>query len=162
MNHMRDDERLLDRLASELEPLVREPDPARVAAVRAHAADAARVRGVKANPWRRRLIVTCAAAALVLVGVSIGVIVADDMPRPVRRVAHGAGLPVDSPELVDAAPSCAGSGTRRVGDASEVRAADAEMVRLVKELDTDERADLEPVAHEVHLRAVEFLEQRSS
>ena len=51
MSDMRDDERLLDRLASELEPLVREPDPDRIAAVRAHAADAARASDV-ARPTR--------------------------------------------------------------------------------------------------------------
>jgi hypothetical protein len=159
MSGTRDDDRLLRRLASELESPAREPDPERVAAVRAHAADASPAPDPVVSPWRRRVIAACAAAAMLIVGVSIGVVVSDDLPPPVRRVAHGVGLPVDSQEFVDAHDELHRLGEAlAAGDTDEVRAADAEMVRLVNELDADERATLEPVAHEVHLRAVEFLE----
>jgi hypothetical protein len=156
-----DDERLLDRLGTELETPAREPPLDRVAAVRAHAAAQAPARPIPL--WRRRTAALVAAAALLLVGVTAGVLVSDDLPRPVRRVAHDVGLPVDSPEFVDAHQELHRLGEAlAAGDADEVRAADAAMVRLVKSLDDDERDELEPVAHEVHLRAVEFLEANES
>ena len=73
------------------------------------------------------------AAALLVVGMTVGVLVADDLPRPVRRVAHDIGLPVDSPAFVDAHEELHRLGEAlAAGDAAEVRAADAEMVRLVR------------------------------
>ena len=90
----------------------------------------------------------------------VGLVIADDMPRPVRAAAHAVGLPVDSNELVDAQAALDRLGRAlAVGDTDAVRTEDATMVRLVKSLDDDERARIEPVAHEVHLRAVQLLEE---
>ncbi len=97
-------------------------------------------------------------AAALVVGVLGGVILGDDLPRPLRAAAHAVGLPVDSPELVDARAELASLGRAlAAGDLEAIREADAQMVALVKGLDPDERARIEPVAHEVHLRAVEVL-----
>ncbi|HET9600606.1 MAG TPA: hypothetical protein VFP08_03415 [Acidimicrobiales bacterium] len=87
-----------------------------------------------------------------------GVLLADDLPRPVRGAAHAIGLPVESNELVDARAAQDRLGLALAGgDAEAAREADAEMVRLVKALNADERAKVEPVAHEVHLRALELI-----
>ena len=103
--------------------------------------------------------VTWAAAAAVAAAAFLaGLVIADDMPRPVRAAAHAVGLPVDSNELVDAQAALDRLGRAlAAGDTDAVRAEDATMVRLVKSLDDDERDRIEPVAHEVHLRAVQLL-----
>jgi hypothetical protein len=87
------------------------------------------------------------------------VLLAEDLPRPVREVAHAIGLPVDSTELVDGRNAVHDLGLAlAAGDAEAVAAADAEMLRRVDELSESERDEVVPVAHEVHLRAVAFLE----
>jgi hypothetical protein len=82
------------------------------------------------------------------------------MPDWMRATAHDVGLPIESPQLVEARAELERLGNALAqADRAEVAAADAEMVRLVKSLSAAERRKIEPVAHEVHLRAVEFLAQ---
>jgi hypothetical protein len=97
------------------------------------------------------------AAALIAASFTAGVLLSDDLPRPIRGAAHTIGLPVESNQLVDARAALDRLGQAlAAGDMAAAREADATMVRLVKALDADERAKVEPVAHEVHLRAVEL------
>ena len=106
----------------------------------------------------RAALAVLGVAAALLVGLVGGVVLGDDLPRPVRAAAHAIGLPVESPELVEARAELHALGRAlAAGDLQAIRVADAEMVALVRGLDADERARIEPVAHEVHLRAVEVL-----
>jgi len=71
------------------------------------------------------------------------------------------GLPIASPELVDAQSALHDLGVALANeDVDGVRSSDARMVELVGSLSEEEAAEVEPVAHEVHLRAEQFLEQR--
>jgi hypothetical protein len=157
------DDRVLELLAMALTPESRQPPLAGVAHVRALAgarAEAIEVR-TPLRPRRSRVVTWTAAAAVAAAAFLTGLAVADDMPRPVRGAAHAVGLPVDSNDLVDARASLDRLGRAlAAGNADAVQVEDAVMVRLVKRLDDDERAQIEPVAHEVHLRAVEFLRDR--
>ncbi|MBA3429860.1 MAG: hypothetical protein H0U16_00015 [Actinobacteria bacterium] len=101
-----------------------------------------------------------AAAALiaVLCAFGAGVLAGESLPTQIREVAHSAGLPVDSVELVQARAALHDLGvalSRK--DADAARQADEEMLGLVEQLDEDEQQEIVPVAHEVHLRAVRFL-----
>jgi hypothetical protein len=155
------DDRLLELLAVALAPGERRPPPARVEEVRALASSAAMPAPV---PLRRRtphLVTWAVAASVAAASFMAGLVVANDLPRPVRAMAHAVGLPVDSNELVDARAALDRLGQAlAAGDADAVRTEDATMVSLVRDLDDDERTRIEPVAHEVHLRAVEFLADR--
>ncbi len=151
------DDRLYELLGRALEPERLEPPRERVHEVRARA-EARRPRPVEArSPWRRRVLVA-AAAVLAFLG---GVVVGHDLPRPLRAVAHELGLPVDSPELLDARARMEELG-RALGreDVPAVIALDQEMVEIVNGLDQDEQDEIKPAAHEIHERAVAFLAQR--
>jgi hypothetical protein len=102
-----------------------------------------------------------AASALLLLTAFIGGAgVGNEMPDWARGPAYNLGLPVDSPRLVEARGELDRLGNALArGDRQEVAEADEQMVRLVKSLSDEERRKIEPVAHEVHLRAVEFLGQ---
>ncbi len=151
---MSDDE-LVQLLEEALDPTDREPSPERVARLRAEAA----VPVLRQSSRRRPVLAALGIAAAVLAAFLIGAVIGDaGLPRPLRAAAEAIGLPVDSPELVDARRELHRLGeSLAAGDPDAVAAADTEMVRLVKRLDDDERARIEPVAHEVHLRAVAFL-----
>ena len=152
------DDRLLDLLAHALDSGPVTPPPAAVAAVRLRATDGRRRAVTVRSRPPRRIFVGAAALASIVVAFALGLTLADNMPRPVREVAHGVGLPVDSPNLVDARQELQRLGRALAAcDLPAVGRADPEMVRLVKSLDQDERARVEPVAHEVHLRAVSSL-----
>lgn len=156
------DDRLLELLAGALDPGPVQPPPTGIAAVRLRADDGRRraaTRGARGpGASRRRVLVGAAALASVIAAFVLGLAVAENLPRPVREVAHGIGLPVDSPALVDARHELHRLGQALAAcDLPAVGRADPEMVRLVKSLDADERAKVEPVAHEVHLRAVSSL-----
>lgn len=156
-----DDERLLGLLGRALEPAPAEPPRARVEALRAMATRAggrsqSHARGRRA--LGRRLIAAAALAVLAFLG---GLVVGHDLPRPLRVIAHGLGLPVESPALADARDALDVLGLALSRDDREgVRRADAKMVRLVKALPAGDKRKIEPVAHEVHLRAVAVLEGR--
>ncbi len=163
------DHELLDRLGEALAPPGRPPHPERIAALRHEVitarASATRDDGEAASTVQaasrrvpRAALAVLGVAAALLVGLVGGVVLGDDLPRPVRAAAHAIGLPVDSPELVEARAELHALGRAlAAGDLQAIRVADAEMVALVRGLDADERARIEPVAHEVHLRAVEVL-----
>ena len=165
------DHELLDQLGKALAPPGREPAPERIAALRrevmtppARPSEAGREAASTVQAASRRVpraaLAVLGVAAALLIGLLGGVALGDDLPRPVRAAAHAIGLPVDSPELVDARAELQALGRAlAAGDLEAIRVADAEMVALVRGLDADERARIEPVAHEVHLRAVEVLGQ---
>lgn len=167
---MTGDEELLSRLGRALAPAPGEPDPARVARLRAMAeagrsttasspttGTVARI-GVRRRGRRAAVAIGVAAVAASFV---VGVVVGAEPPRPLRAAAHAVGLPVESPQLADARNELHDLGAAlAAGDRSRVEAADRRMVTLVKSLPPDEKPKIEPVAHEVHLRAVSFLQKR--
>lgn len=155
-----DDDRLLALLTQVLEPEPLEPPAERIIVVRARAEAGARLLpAVDLRRRRRRTLVSVAVAAM-LAAFGAGLVLGHDLPRPLRAVAHDLGLPVESVELVDTRDAVDRLGSAlSQEDPEEVAAADADVVRRVNALEEEERAKIEPVAHEVHLRAVEFLEQ---
>lgn len=163
-----DDDRLLSAVATALmcEPVP--PPPDRIAEVRRRAElgrvggfavprPAGRRRRETAPRIRWRSVAALAAVAAAL-AFSAGLTVGHDLPRPVRSVAYSVGLPVDSPRLVDARRQLdlLGEALGRI-DPPRVEASDSEVVRLVTSLAPDERRQIEPLAREIHLRALEFL-----
>jgi hypothetical protein len=155
-----EEERLLAQLARALEPDPAQPPAERLAVIRARAEAGAPFIAAAARRRRRRRALMSLAAAAILAAFAGGLILGHELPRPVRDVAHDVGLPVESVELVDTRAAVERLGRAlSVGDAPEVAVADADMVRRVQALEEEERAKIEPVAHEVHLRAVEFLQQ---
>lgn len=140
---MTDDE-LLDRLAQTLAPERIEPPLAGVFALR---------RAVAAPPrrlaWRPRKIAVAAAAVALGLSGSTAAFAATGapLPRPLRVVAHGAGLPVDSVSVADTR-----SATARLKDALAQdnparvnRAADQLRGRLAQ-LEPDEKSQIEQPA----------------
>jgi hypothetical protein len=117
--------------------------------------------GRPAAPGQMPFWAAAAASALLLLTAFLGGVgVGSEMPDWARGPAYSLGLPVDSPRLVEAREELDRLGNALArGDRREVAQADEQMVRLVKSLDEPERRKIEPVAHEVHLRAVEFLSQ---
>ncbi len=155
-----EEERLLSQLGRALGPDPAQPPAERLAVIRARAEAGAPLIAAGAQRRRRRRALMSLAAAAILAAFTGGLILGHELPRPVRDVAHDVGLPVESVELVDTRAAVDRLGQAlSVGDAREVAVADADMVRKVQALEEEERAKIEPVAHEVHLRAVEFLEQ---
>lgn len=178
---------LRDALLAEV-PVRRGPSPERIAALRQAAeeqrAAAEEPRGVAApqpvsaarqpgavpaipaassSRWARRVLV----AAAVLVAFLCGALITSDPPGPVRDVAHGVGLGVESRDLVRArdrmqelGEALAVATDRKVQDRltdaelEAVAAADRDMLLAVARLDEDERVVFVPTAHQVHLRAV--------
>ncbi len=170
MKYSNDDE-LLGRLERALESSA-QPTQAQRAAIRGLAQRPGRVRlGSATRRISRALALALAALAIVVAAFGAGVVLQDDLPRPVRTIARAIGLPVESPELVEARGlmlrlgKLVGSTER--GEATiappsvldEIEAIDAKMLALVAKLDEKEKAKLVPVAHEVHLRAVQVLEE---
>ncbi len=162
---MSDDERILDLLGRALRDDTEiAPPPERTAALRAQVL-ARRASAAPRQPavpgrrrWRRAAAVAAAAAAFV-----VGLVIGHDPPRPIRELAHDVGLPVDSPTLVDARDQLDRLGSALAAeDEDEVKAADACMLAHVAELDAEEKAEIVPVAHEVHLRAEQFLTSRDN
>lgn len=164
------DEELLSRLGRALVPPAGEPDPTKVARLRAlaeagrtPAADplADRRESRAGGRQRRRFAGFAAGVAAAAASFLVGVLAGADPPRPLRAAAHAVGLPVESPHLTDARNELRALGEAlAAGDRSRVAADDRRMVSLVKALPPDERKKIEPVAHEVHLRAVAFLKQQ--
>jgi hypothetical protein len=154
-----EDERLLDLLTDVLEAEAPRPSPEGVTMVRARA-----ILGRSQRQTPRLLTAWAYSMAGVLVVVATflgGIAVGSDMPVWMRGPVHQAGLPVDSPRLVEARAALDRLGNALArSDGPAVAAEDAAMVSLVKSLNADERAKIEPVAHEVHLRAVEFMAGR--
>jgi len=158
---MSDDERLLRRLEAALgAESEREPTIEEVALVRARAELGARSTNGRHRRARRARVLVAAVLVMGLV-FGAGVLLSDELPRSVRAAAHDLGLPIASPELVDAQSALHELGVALANkDVEEVRSSDARMVELVGSLSEEEAAEVEPVAHEVHLRAEQFLEQR--
>ncbi len=170
MKYERDDDLLAD-LGRALRPDAH-PTEAQRAAIRAMAVSGARQdrphlpRRFAVRPW-----LAAAAVVAMVAAFGAGTVFEDDLPRPLRVAARAIGLPVDSSELVEARGlmlrlgELVGSTER--GDATvasaetldQMEAVDARMLELVAKLDAEEKAKLVPVAHEVHLRAVQVLEE---
>lgn len=128
-----DDNELLEKLESALAPPAAEPSPSEVAALRrAVAEQASSVGPERVWPWR---VAAGLAAAVVL----LFVVVAPPLPEPLRQVAHGLGLPVDSVEVADA-KSAAAELRSALDDGDRERAARAS-ARLQRNLDGLEERD---------------------
>lgn len=154
----RDDDALLQGLASALEPDDVEPSPARVAALRHQAAAH---QPAPAHPGRSRVLVGLAVGLVAVVAFGVGAVVGDRVPDPMRGPAHDLGLPVRSPALVEAEDQLDNlAQALAVDDLGAARAADDAMLAAVADLDEDERADILPVAHEVHQRYLEHLSEQ--
>ncbi len=170
------DDRILDLLAEALDRDVDavRPDPARLAALRTsvearrRAADTVPSLVAVHRPRRWR---TVAAVVAVAAGFVAGLLVGAELPRPVREIAHAIGLPLDSPELVDTREAvdelgralAAGIAADLAGELASdefdaIADADARMLIHVGTLDENERDEVVPVAHQVHLQAVRFFE----
>ncbi len=155
----RDDNRLFELLARALQDRPREPSQQRVEAVRARAEAGQRL--AAAAPRRRHRVRWALAVGVVLssvVAFGAGVATAEGLPRPVRAAAHGIGLPVDSPRLVEAWETLRelslALGTR---DAEVITRLDQRLLDLVAGLTAEEKEEIEPIAQEVHLRAVRLV-----
>lgn len=137
------DDQLLDLLGAVLAPEPTPPPQAAVAALRrAVVTTTTRTR----RSWRVRVGVPTI-AALTLAGTSGTAFAATGtpLPRPLRQVAHAAGLPVDSPELADARSARHRLATDLAhGDKSAV-AQDASKLRdQLAKLDNGERDHIAP------------------
>lgn len=154
-----EDERdLLSRLHRALEPKSQDPPEERMFEVRARAAAGAEFQAATERARRRTRLVAVAAVLAILTSSAAGFALGVGMPEPLRAAAHGLGLPVESPELVQARTLLQDLGmalSKR--QPSRVARADKEMLAVVETLDQDEQAKIVPVAHEVHVRAVRFL-----
>jgi hypothetical protein len=72
------------------------------------------------------------------------------VPRPARAVAHGLGLPVDSPALVDAKSALDSLRSALEGtDDSRVRRAIANLEERLADLDSDERDEITSEARQL-------------
>lgn len=165
----RSDDDLIRSLGEALHPSVTAPQAGRDA-IRAMAQAGGRVHDVDA--WftrrrRRRFVVAAGALAGAAVVFVAGMVVGSDLPGVIRSAAHTIGLPVDSPTLHEARGVLhslgEAVGRSETGDPTpnvlldEIQALDDRMLALVAELDDGEKAKIVPVAHEVHLRAVQVL-----
>jgi hypothetical protein len=155
-----DEEVLLDELRAALVSSSVEPADDRVQRVRARAEAGARFTELERRRGRAQKGMVAAAALVCLLAFGAGVVFAPDIPTPVRSALYGAGLPIDSPKLVEARSALHDLGVAlgQERPAEQVQAADARMLELVEQLDQEERETLLPVARELHLRAQEYLE----
>ncbi len=141
------------------------------AAVEQRRALEAALPGERVRPHRRWPRILAVAAAVVVVFV-VGVVVGHDLPGPVRDASHELGLPVDSPELaatrdrldelgqaLTAATQAQVEGQPGDREFNAIARADAEMLDEIARLDADEKAEIVPVAHQVHLQAVLFFDE---
>lgn len=153
----RDDD-LFERLHRALEPEPQEPPAERVRAVRALALARREFQAAGARALRRTRLVTMAAVVATLVALGGGFALGVGMPEPLRAAAHNLGLPVESPELVRARALLHSLGVALSNEQPDkVARADRQMLAVVETLEEVEQSKIVPVAHEVHLRAVEFL-----
>lgn len=159
-----DEETLLHELRAALVSSSEEPADERVQRVRARAEAGKRLMDLERHRGRAQRAVLVAAALVCLLAFVSGVIFATDIPTPVRAALHSAGLPLESPELIEARAVLHDLGVALGEERSpeEVQQADARMLELVEQLDKNEQEAIVPVAHEVHLRAVEYLGNSSS
>ena len=108
-----------------------------------------------------------AVAASLVVVFAAGVLLGTAPPGPLRDAAASVGLPVDSSREVatnraiddlgvalDDATVAASRGDVDDAQLDRVAETDADMLDTVSDLDSGELAELRPVAHQVHLRAV--------
>jgi hypothetical protein len=150
---MRSEDRIEQLLTRALDPGDRQPTDDRVAAVRAHV--------LAARPRGRRVVRRFAVALAALAVLAGGIVIGYNPPDWVRDGARAIGLRfVDSPELVDARAEMLRLG-RAVSrkDGAAIIAGDNSMLGLVKKLDADEKNEIVPIAHEVHLRAIMVLKE---
>jgi hypothetical protein len=159
-----DEETLLHELRAALVSSSLEPADERVQRVRARAEAGKRFMELERRRARAQRAVLGAAALVCLLAFASGVVFATDIPTPVRAALHSAGLPVASPELVEgrAVLHDLGVALGEQRPLEEVQQADARMRELLEQLDKEEQEAIMPVAHEVHLRAVEYLDNPSS
>jgi hypothetical protein len=150
-----EDRRTEELLGRALRSDLAEPPTDGIARVRARAE--AGLSLPQARP-RRRVRYVAAAAAAILLAFGVGLLVGEELPRPLRAALHDIGLPVDSPEFVETEDTLLRLGVAiAAGDTASVEKLDDQMLALVHTLDEDERARIEPAAHEVHLVAQELL-----
>ncbi|HZJ49887.1 MAG TPA: hypothetical protein VFF07_03300 [Actinomycetota bacterium] len=154
-----DEETLLHELRAALVSSSVEPADDRVQRVRARAEAGKRFMELERRRGRSQRAVLMAAALVCLLAFASGVVFATDIPTPLRAALHSAGLPVASPELIEARAVLHDLGVALGEERSpeEVQQADARMLELVEQLDKKEQEAIVPIAHEVHLRAVEYL-----
>ncbi len=166
------DEQMLELLRQALEPAPVRPARERRQAIRSMASSESAPPAIQARSKVRRgprriawAAVAVAAAAVLFAG---GVLVGEDLPRPIRALAHTIGLPVESPELTDARGLLHDLGElvgSTEGDPSNqqtldrIQSVDGDMLEVVGKLDEEEKAKIVPVAHEVHLRAQQVLQE---
>ncbi|MDQ3662121.1 MAG: hypothetical protein M3454_13905 [Actinomycetota bacterium] len=155
-----DEEALIHELRAALISDSVEPADENVQRVRARAEAGRRFIDLERRRSRAQRAVLVTAALVCFLAFATGVVFATDIPTPVRAALHSSGLPVESPELVEARAVLHDLGVALGEQHSpqEVQEADARMLELVEELDKEEQEAIVPVAHEVHLRAVEYLE----
>ena len=154
-----DDETLIRELRTAIASSTFDPPDEGVERVRARAEAGKRLVDLDRRRTRAQRIMLLAAALVCMLAFASGVVFATNVPAPVRATLHSAGLPVDSPELVEARAVLHDLGVA-LGEGrppEEVRQADTRMLELVEQLDREEKQEIVPVAHEVHLRAVQYL-----
>jgi len=157
---MNDDE-ILDVLGAVLAPIRAEPPPEGIVALhRAIDAQAWSGQTGHARPLRQRRWLVATVALTGALGVSSAAFAATGapLPRPVRQVVHTIGLPVDSPQLADA------RGTQRLlrtslarRDLAAIRIHANELRSELRNLDSDERRQVEPTADSLLQQAEEDL-----
>ena len=124
---------VLERLSQALRPPDAAPSPSELAELRRAVADQAPAPIPRA--WPRRVAVAAAAAVILVV-----VVIGPPLPRPVRSLAHGLGLPVDSAEVADAKAAMDQlQAALDEGDPAKVEAASARLERRLARLRTADR-----------------------
>lgn len=153
-----DDHDLLGRLRRALEPEPQGPPAERVEAVRARAVAGSELRVAAERARRRTRLVSVAAVVAILAALTWGFALGVSTPEPLRATAHNLGLPVESPELVEARSLLHDLGVALSNEQPDrVARTDRQMLAVVETLDENEQSKIVPVAHEVHVRAIEFL-----
>ncbi|MBA2365223.1 MAG: hypothetical protein ACR2I4_11580 [Actinomycetota bacterium] len=154
-----DEETLLHELRAALVSSPMDPADEGVQRVRARAEAGRRLMELERRRGHAQRALLVAAALVCLLAFASGVVFATDIPTPVRAALHSAGLPVESPELVEARAVLHDLGVAlgEQGPPEVIQESDARMLELVEQLDKEEQEVIVPVAHEVHLRAVEYL-----
>ena len=154
-----DEKTLVHELRVSLASSSAKPADAQIERVRARAEAGKLLMELEQRRGRVQRSVVVTAALVCLLAFASGVVFATDIPTPLRAALHSAGLPVESPDLVEARALLHDLGVA-LGEGrspEEVEQADARMLELVERLEGKEQEAIVPVAHEVHLRAVEYL-----
>ena len=154
-----DDETLLRELRTAFASISFDPPEEGVQRVRARAEAGKRLVDLDRRRTRAQRVMLLAAGLVCLLAFASGVVFATDVPAPVRAALHSAGLPVESPDLLEAHAALrdlgVALGERRSPE--EVQQTDARMLELVEQLDKEEQEEIEPVAQEVHFRALQYI-----